>query len=202
MPRFALFGYVVFLLLAFGLRTWVQVRRTGHSGFVGLTGRVGSAEWWGGALFALAVAGGASAPLLQIAGATEAAPAFGTPAFSVAGVLLWLVGLAGTLWAQFAMGDSWRIGVDARERTALVSGGPFRWVRNPIFTAMTVASVGLVLLAPNPVAWASLALLVLAIEIQVRLVEEPHLVRAHGAPYARWAARTGRFLPGLGRLRA
>ncbi|HLS74191.1 MAG TPA: hypothetical protein VK046_10500 [Actinomycetaceae bacterium] len=36
-------------------------------------------------------------------------------------------------------------------------------------------------------------------EIQVRLVEEPYLLRTHGPAYARYTARVGRFLPGLGR---
>jgi protein-S-isoprenylcysteine O-methyltransferase Ste14 len=44
------------------------------------------------------------------------------------------------------------------------------------------------------------AALVLALEIQVRLVEEPHLLRAHGSAYGEYASRVGRFVPGLGRL--
>jgi protein-S-isoprenylcysteine O-methyltransferase Ste14 len=51
------------------------------------------------------------------------------------------------------------------------------------------------------VALAGLVLLLASVEIQARLVEEPHLLRVHGEPYAAYARRTGRFLPGLGRLR-
>jgi SAM-dependent methyltransferase len=39
-----------------------------------------------------------------------------------------------------------------------------------------------------------------ALEVQVRLVEEPYLLRTHGRAYAEYGARTGRFVPGLGRL--
>jgi protein-S-isoprenylcysteine O-methyltransferase Ste14 len=46
-----------------------------------------------------------------------------------------------------------------------------------------------------------LACVLLSIQIQVRLVEEPYLLRVHGDAYRRYAARTGRFVPGLGRLR-
>jgi protein-S-isoprenylcysteine O-methyltransferase Ste14 len=42
------------------------------------------------------------------------------------------LGLAGSLLAQLAMGDSWRIGVDESEKTELVTAGPFAVVRNPI----------------------------------------------------------------------
>jgi protein-S-isoprenylcysteine O-methyltransferase Ste14 len=38
-------------------------------------------------------------------------------------------------------------------------------------------------------------------QMQVRLVEEPYLTSVHGYAYRRHAARTGRFLTGIGRLR-
>ena len=41
----------------------------------------------------------------------------------------------------------------------------------------------------------------LALEIQVRLVEEPYLLAIHGEAYRAYAAVTGRFVPGVGRLR-
>jgi protein-S-isoprenylcysteine O-methyltransferase Ste14 len=65
---------------------------------------------------------------------------------------------------------------------------------------MTSASLGLMLLTPNLLAVASLLALLLALEIQVRAVEEPYLLRTHGETYRRYAAATGRFLPGIGRL--
>jgi protein-S-isoprenylcysteine O-methyltransferase Ste14 len=116
------------------------------------------------------------------------------------GVAIFIVGLVGTLYAQIAMGESWRIGVDERERTALVTSGPFAVVRNPIFAAMLPTSLGLALLVPNVAALAGLGALWLALQIQVRLVEEPYLLRAHGDSYRQYAARVGRFVPGLGRL--
>jgi protein-S-isoprenylcysteine O-methyltransferase Ste14 len=72
-------------------------------------------------------------------------------------------------------------------------------VRNPIFSAMTVATLGLALLAPNILSWLALAALVAGLEIHVRLVEEPYLTRTHGDDYRRYASRTGRFLPVIGR---
>ncbi|WP_431908898.1 hypothetical protein [Amycolatopsis thermoflava] len=43
------------MLAAFGVRTLQHQRRTGRTGFHGIKGRPGSLEWWGGALFALAL---------------------------------------------------------------------------------------------------------------------------------------------------
>lgn len=200
MPWIALAAYLLFLALAFGLRSLVHYRRTGTSGFVGVSGRAGSLEWWGGVLFGVALLCGVAAPLLQLAGVVAPWGALATPAARAAGVALYAAGLAGTLWAQFAMGDAWRIGVRPSERTALVAAGPFRWVRNPIYSAMLLGTTGLALLVPNPVAALTLLALLGALELQVRLVEEPHLTRSHGESYRHYAARTGRFVPGFGRL--
>jgi protein-S-isoprenylcysteine O-methyltransferase Ste14 len=59
---------------------------------------------------------------------------------------------------------------------------------------------GLALIVPNVVALASVVLLVIALELQTRLVEEPYLLNAQGESYAVYAERAGRFLPGVGRL--
>jgi protein-S-isoprenylcysteine O-methyltransferase Ste14 len=98
------------------------------------------------------------------------------------------------------MGDSLRIGVDPGERTALVTEGPFRWVRNPIYSAMLLYVVGVALMAPNVAGLVALVVLALGLDLHVRRVEEPYLVATHGAAYASYAARVGRFLPGVGRL--
>lgn len=71
---------------------------------------------------------------------------------------------------------------------------------NPVLTCTAVTALGLALVVPNVLAVLMLAGFVVAWEIQVRLVEEPYLARIHGDDYKRYAARTGRFLPGIGRL--
>ena len=65
---------------------------------------------------------------------------------------------------------------------------------------MLTALLGLALLVPTGMTAAALVCLLLAVEIQVRLVEEPYLIRIHGYAYAGYSERVGRFLPGLGRL--
>jgi hypothetical protein len=47
--------YGLYLALAFGARTVLRLRRTGSSGFKGISGRPGSTEWAGGVLFAVAL---------------------------------------------------------------------------------------------------------------------------------------------------
>lgn len=200
MPLVALGVVVVYLVLAFGLRSWLQWRRTGSNGFRGVSGARGSPEWFGGMLFVAAMVGVILAPVAELAGLVEPAPALDHPSVQIVGVVLCGGGLAGTLWAQFAMGDSWRIGVDSSDQTPLVTRGPFRLVRNPIFSFMTLGLAGIALLVPNPIAAAALFALIAGLELQVRLVEEPYLVEAHGEKYRAYASRVGRFVPGVGRL--
>lgn len=116
----------------------------------------------------------------------------------VAGVACLCVGLVIVTLAQAQMGDSWRIGVDERP-TALVTGGLFRWVRNPIYLGLGLLLTGLALVAPSP--WSVMGGLWVftVIAIQTRL-EEAHLTQLHGEVYLDYARRVGRFLPGLGRL--
>jgi len=189
----------VYLVLAFGVRVAVALRQTGSTGIA----RPGSApgiELVGGGLFAVAVLLGGINPLLAVLDLVNPAEGLDETWAHVAGFTLCAVGIAGTFAAQMAMGSSWRIGVDPEERTELVTGGVFGLCRNPIYSFMIVAWAGFALLVPTWAAAVAGVLLIVGLEIQVRLVEEPHLIRAHGEPYRAWAASVGRFVPGFGRL--
>ncbi|MEX5720675.1 methyltransferase family protein [Geodermatophilus maliterrae] len=199
MTTVALVLYVVALVVLFGVRSWVHRVRTGSAGFHGISGTPAQAGWWGGVLFVVAIVLGLAGPLLAVAGTV---PARVPAAVQVLGLLVALSGFAATLAAQTGMGASWRIGVDPAERTELVTDGVFAHVRNPVFTAMLLAQAGVVLMVPTPVSVLGLVVLVVAVQLQVRAVEEPHLEAVHGVAYTAYAARTGRFVPGVGRLPA
>lgn len=201
MAELALALYVVYLALAFGLRTVLQMRATGSSGFHGLGGHPGSAEWTAGVLFAVALLLSVAAPVLALIGTVEPIAVLDGSGMHAAGLAVTAAGILLTLYAQIAMGESWRIGVDPGERTALVTDGPFAWVRNPIFSAMIPTALGLAMLVPSPVAIAAVVALAVALELQVRVVEEPYLLRIHDDAYRWYATRTGRFVPWVGRMK-
>ncbi|WP_328972901.1 methyltransferase family protein [Streptomyces sp. NBC_00239] len=201
MAVLALSLYGAFLLIAGPLRAGIQYRRTGDTG--ARHGRLGTAQWWGSIAPGLgSLLAGILAPAAEITGLVHPLPGLDGMPVRITGVVLAVLGIAATFTAQLAMGASWRIGVAPGETTALVTTGPFKLVRNPIYTAAILTVSGLALMVPNPLALAGLAATVIGIEITVRLVEEPYLLRVHGAAYAGYAARTGRFLPRLGRLSA
>jgi protein-S-isoprenylcysteine O-methyltransferase Ste14 len=188
-----------YLALAFGVRVGVALRTTGETGIVGV-GAAPPIERLGGGLFFTGVLLGGVNPALALADAIPVWHQLDNTAAHVAGFALCAVGIAGTFIAQLAMGSSWRIGVDPEERTDLVTEGVFSLCRNPIYSFMIIAWVGFALLLPTWVALAAGVLLITGIQIQVRLVEEPHMIRTHGETYLAWARRVGRFVPALGRL--
>jgi protein-S-isoprenylcysteine O-methyltransferase Ste14 len=196
----ALGGLALFALVAFVWRAWLQYRRTGDTG-LRASSRT-AREVASGSLLALGVVAIVLGPVMDLAGVLSRVDALTGAAFRATGVALFVFGFALTVVAQLKMGRSWRVGVDRSEKTDLVTGGVFRYVRNPIFSAMTAAFAGVALLVPNLLTISGALLVFLGLELHVRLVEEPYLRRTHGEQYLGYARTAGRFVPGLGRLGA
>ena len=111
-----------------------------------------------------------------------------------AGGALVLLGLALMAAAALTMMRAGATVDPTREPTALVTHGVFRWSRNPIYLADAVILLGLCLI------WQPLAVLVLVpgfvLAITRRFIrrEEAWLRARDPAGFARWAARTRRWL--------
>jgi protein-S-isoprenylcysteine O-methyltransferase Ste14 len=186
-------AWLVYVAVAFVLRTWLQIRGTGSSGLAGVRRDASAVERVAG----VALVGAFGVALV---GPFIGRPWLVGPVWPAVGLGLVVSGTIATLGAQLAMKSSWRVGVDPTARTELVTDGPYRVVRNPIFTAMIFVGLGLALMYPTPAASIAPVLLIVGLELQVRLVEEPYLRRVHGEKYLDWARKTGRFVPGLGGL--
>jgi protein-S-isoprenylcysteine O-methyltransferase Ste14 len=194
----ALILYLIWAVLAFGWRTIEQRRRTGDTG-LRLHAEPNTAQWWAKIGFVIAMLVGIAAPVAAVAG-LDGISALDATWLHVTGIVVTLAGIVLTLAAQYSMGESWRIGVDPAERTELVTAGAFRYARNPIFTAMLVTATGLAMTIPNAISIIGLLALIAALEIQVRLVEEPYLIDTHGDTYRNYARQVGRFAPGIGHI--
>jgi protein-S-isoprenylcysteine O-methyltransferase Ste14 len=84
--------------------------------------------------------------------------------------------------AQSQMANSWRIGIDEKNRTDLVTGGLFSISRNPIFLGVMIANIGLLLIIPNAFTLLIVSLSTVSINTQIRL-EEEFLKRSHSKEY-------------------
>jgi protein-S-isoprenylcysteine O-methyltransferase Ste14 len=193
----ALAGFGALLVTVFGVRTLIHRRRTGETGWRAPPNR---AACVGDGLFTIGVVAAMTGPALDLADAIEPVTAFDQFAVHLVGVALLSLGGGLAVLAQIHMGESWRAGIDASGSYELVRHGLFRVVRNPFYLGIMMAVAGVVLMVPSVVTALGWIAVVLGCEIDVRLVEEPHLSQVLGVRYREYAAATGRFVPRVGRV--
>src|SRR5262245_40232308 len=102
---------IVFFTIAFGVRSWVQWRRTGSTGFIRPRRGVPPVELLASTMFVVSIVLLAIGPVADLAGAARIAALDSAPV-AVIGFVVAVAGIALTTVAQLSMGDSWRIGVD------------------------------------------------------------------------------------------
>lgn len=79
----------------------------------------------------------------------------------------------------------------------LVVGGVYRYVRNPMYLAVTAVIVGQALLLAQPVLVVDAAVTLAVMVAFTRLYEEPHLSEQFGDDYARYRAAVPGWWPRL-----
>ncbi|MGH8966735.1 MAG: TMEM165/GDT1 family protein, partial [Actinomycetes bacterium] len=149
----------------------------------------GSPAWWARVLYVLATVLGLVAPLLVAADVLDPIAVFDDPGVVVIGAGLALLGMALLLVSQRQLRP-----VTDRD-PVLAERGIRSRIRNPGLAGVVVATAGTLIMVPTLVAVFAAVLLVTAAQVLVRGVREPALTEVHGAAYAAYAARTGRFLP-------
>jgi protein-S-isoprenylcysteine O-methyltransferase Ste14 len=128
---------------------------------------------------------------------------FALPAFALQApysILRWtaaltaLACLLATWHVWRAMGANWSMAVTAARNRELLTEGPFARVRHPIYALSLLLMLCSLLVVPT------LPMLLVAVAHGTLMVlkarnEEQFLLGLHGEAYARYCARTGRFLP-------
>ena len=94
--------------------------------------------------------------------------------------------------AQSQMANSWRIGIDEKNKTELVTTGLFSFSRNPIFLGVMIANIGLLLIIPNAFTLLIVSLSTISINTQIRL-EETFLKTSHGQAYEEYLGKVRRW---------
>lgn len=103
--------------------------------------------------------------------------------------------LTSLCWSR--MGRHWRMDVPLKGEVPLITDGPFRYVRHPIYTLSMLLMICSAVVVPTvPMLGIAIVHLVL-MQLKARH-EERHLLRLHGEVYRSYLARTGRFLPKRG----
>jgi protein-S-isoprenylcysteine O-methyltransferase Ste14 len=115
------------------------------------------------------------------------------PILQIIGLIILFVALVWIAIAQHQMSNSWRIGIDEKHKTRLVTEGVFSVSRNPIFLGMLSTLLGLFLVIPNAITFMVLITGFISVQIQVRL-EEEFLLKTHGEAYKNYCSHTKRWI--------
>jgi len=107
----------------------------------------------------------------------------------LAAVLIGL-GSLGSLLVLFRLGKSFSILPEARR---LVTGGPYAWVRHPLYTVEIVTIIGTAMQFEAPWSWVIALVVVVLLWIRSHF-EEQVLARAY-PEYGEYRVRTKRFIP-------
>jgi len=100
-------------------------------------------------------------------------------------------------WVHRELGRNFAATLHEREGQTLVTSGPYRWVRNPMYTSIYLVLLSFLLITAN---WLIGALWIGAFTlVMISRVgrEEALMEEKFGDQYRTWAAGTGRFLPRL-----
>ncbi len=90
--------------------------------------------------------------------------------------------------------------LEIKEDHRLITTGPYEKVRHPMYTVLTLFSVGISMVTGNALIILFGILLMIGFPFWVR-IEEKKMIETFGDEYLEYMKRTGRFFPPIGRTR-
>lgn len=124
--------------------------------------------------------------------------AMGLPtAVRVLGAVVAAAGIAEFLWSHAALAGNWTPFVEQPPTGQLITTGPYRWVRHPMYSSFLLFNGGLWLLTSNWVAGGAAFLGFLWMYLDRVGREEVLMAEAFGDEWDAYSARTGRIIPRL-----
>jgi protein-S-isoprenylcysteine O-methyltransferase Ste14 len=114
--------------------------------------------------------------------------------WGAAGAVLNLAGLLLTVWARVYLGGNWSGTITIKEDHELITGGPYRLVRHPIYTGLLLAFIGVALARGE---WRGiLGVLIAAAAFWRKLrIEERWMRERFGDKYQTYSQRVSALIP-------
>jgi len=111
------------------------------------------------------------------------------------GLALFALGLGIAIWARVHIGRNWGTPMSQKEEPELVTSGPYRWVRHPIYSGILLAGVGTAV----ALSWMWLAAVALAgvYLVYCATVEERYLTKEFPDSYPAYKHSTKMLVPFL-----
>jgi protein-S-isoprenylcysteine O-methyltransferase Ste14 len=111
------------------------------------------------------------------------------------GALLFACGIALAVWARVHLGGNWGMPTSQRADPDLVTSGPYRFVRHPIYSGLLMAMLGTALV--NNLLGLIVVAVLIAYFYYCGIVEEHNLATAFPAAYPEYKSRTKMLVPFL-----
>jgi len=92
------------------------------------------------------------------------------------------------------MGNSWRIGIDPKEKNQLITDGPFKHIRHPIYALSMLLMLGSLLCVQTNVMLVLFCIHWSIFSLEA-IREERYLSKIYGETYQNYMNQTNRFLP-------
>jgi protein-S-isoprenylcysteine O-methyltransferase Ste14 len=112
------------------------------------------------------------------------------------GSVLTITGLVLAIWARIYLGKNWSGYVTYKKNHELVTSGPYKLIRHPIYSALILMITGTFIYYPS--VWVLAILIVDTLIFLWRIKkEEEIMVKLFGKKYEDYIKRTKRLIPGI-----
>ena len=115
------------------------------------------------------------------------------------GAVITALGVAAFAWTHATLAGNWSPVIESPPEGELITTGPYRWVRHPMYTSFFIYNAGMVLLTSNWLAGPLVFLAFVWMYFDRVGREEAMMLDTFGDKYARYAENTGRLFPRFGR---
>ena len=109
------------------------------------------------------------------------------------GALLFACGIALAVWARLHLGRNWGMPMTERAEPELVTSGPYRFVRHPIYSGLLTAMLGTALV--NNLLGLIVVAVLVAYFYYCGIVEERNLAATFPKAYPEYRSRTKMLIP-------
>lgn len=116
--------------------------------------------------------------------------------FTIIGSALTILGLLGAVWARIYLGRNWSSYVTYKKEHELITTGPYKFVRHPIYSSIILMFIGTYLY------YGSLIVLIIILVVGTGYIirirkEEEIMTNLFGKKYIEYMKSTKRLIPGI-----
>lgn len=115
------------------------------------------------------------------------------PLTGVIGIIIALFGFALSIWARVCLGRNWGMPMATKEKPELITSGPYKFIRHPIYTGMIVAMIGTTIV--TTILWLIPLIFVLGYFIYSSKIEEKNMLKQFPKEYKEYMKQTKALIP-------